>query len=464
MEKIKPLLLSIVANTRIIRIGIIVWVFALIILALFVFTRTKETKPTSFAPKPTQTKTNFQTIPPITYSQPETISQAKKQQIFTLSGAADDIPTLDSEEQAFLPLINAFRAEIGAPALKVSVNLTKASQWMARDLAQRGILSHTDSLGRTPQERVAFFGYSYVPLGENAAWAGGSAQAVFDGWKTGCDDFGSGCTYTHREQMKSPGMSAIGIGRAQGSTGNWFWVTDFGAVLDQELPQVTATPTTTPTSPTATPTPTSEPTQMPTPTVTPGGPTETPTPTGNPTATPTLTPGGTGIKITISLPGIGGTGQGINSNPVHKTRDANLKLIDVQNNEVKSVSGKVDWDSVNYNYSGVMDLGTGVTSGKYIVKIRVANMLWKQIPGIATVTSGSTANTTLPVELVGGDTDNDNQLTLQDYNTFIYDILNCYLTGGKICDVLAVDLNDDGKLDEIDLSLLYSGFAKRKGD
>ncbi|HEY7268416.1 MAG TPA: CAP domain-containing protein, partial [Dehalococcoidia bacterium] len=62
--------------------------------------------------------------------------------------------SIDAEESAFLNLINQYRGA-GLPQLKMSVELNRASSWMAYDLATHTSFSHTDSLGRDPWTRMA---------------------------------------------------------------------------------------------------------------------------------------------------------------------------------------------------------------------------------------------------------------------------------------------------------------------
>ena len=229
---------------------------------------------------------------------------------------------LDGEEQAFLGLINQYRANNGLGSLAGSTSLSRAAAWMSRDLGVNAYFSHTDSLGRSPSARVMNCDYP-AGAGENiaggTAWS--SAQAVFDGWKA---------SPGHNANMLTGSYRVIGIGRVNvpGSPYGWYWTTDFGTVDDSGAPPPTNTPANTPTSAatapaTSTPTPaatatpatpgstTTPPTATPTsvgPTSTPtsasGGSTATPTqttaaatttptatPTGNaPTATPTRTP------------------------------------------------------------------------------------------------------------------------------------------------------------------------------
>jgi uncharacterized protein YkwD len=69
--------------------------------------------------------------------------------------------TPDGEEQAFLGFINDHRAANGLGALSLSPQLQEATRWMSQDMAANDYISHTDSLGRDPFERMADFGYDY---------------------------------------------------------------------------------------------------------------------------------------------------------------------------------------------------------------------------------------------------------------------------------------------------------------
>src|SRR5438045_8829014 len=80
----------------------------------------------------------------------------------SLTGQAQ---TLDSEQLAFLGLINNYRAQNGAGPLQVSIALQNSSSWMSNDMAAKNYASHTDSLGRGPGQRLVDFGYPYSPWG-----------------------------------------------------------------------------------------------------------------------------------------------------------------------------------------------------------------------------------------------------------------------------------------------------------
>jgi hypothetical protein len=176
-------------------------------------------------------------------------------------GRAD--PAIDSEEQAFLGLINAYRAQSGSGPLTLQSQLTAAADWMSGDMAVKNYFSHTDSLGRSPSQRAAAFGYAGA-AGENLARGFSSAQFVFNAWKGS-----SG----HNANMLYSAYNVIGIGRAYSSFG-WYWTTDFGRVAGPAPATVTPSPA-----------PSPAPTLTPSPTVTPS-PAETPSPTPSPTAAP----------------------------------------------------------------------------------------------------------------------------------------------------------------------------------
>jgi len=125
-------------------------------------------------------------------------------------------PTLDSEQSAFLTLINQYRAQHGAGPLQVSIALQNSSQWMSTDMATKNYFSHTDSLGRDPFTRMKAFGYSYNTYeGENIAAGNSTAQNTLVQWQNACDPDSTGaCTYAHNQNMLNPAYKVIGIGRA----------------------------------------------------------------------------------------------------------------------------------------------------------------------------------------------------------------------------------------------------------
>jgi uncharacterized protein YkwD len=134
--------------------------------------------------------------------------------------------TMDSEEQAFLRLINAYRMQHALGPLSLSGSLNRSASWMAKDLATGNYFGHQDSGGRSPSTRAAHCGYPQG-AGENLAagksWS--TAQKAFDAWKGSAE---------HNANMLTRSYRQIGIARHYGNSSNygWYWVTNFGNTND----------------------------------------------------------------------------------------------------------------------------------------------------------------------------------------------------------------------------------------
>jgi uncharacterized protein YkwD len=149
--------------------------------------------------------------------------------------------SFDSQEKAFLTLINQYRAQNGKPALTASTNLNRASGWMSKDMATKGYFSHTDSLKRSASTRIANCD-GKPNNGENIA-AGtvrDTAQEAFDAWKAS-----SG----HNANMLNGTYKQIGIARYYNANSpyKWYWVTDFSTTSDGTNAGGASSPSPTPT-------------------------------------------------------------------------------------------------------------------------------------------------------------------------------------------------------------------------
>jgi hypothetical protein len=193
--------------------------------------------------------------------------------------------SIDSEEQAFIDLINQYRADNNLGPLLIDPSLQNASEWMSTDLGEKAYFSHTDSKGRDPWDRMCDFGYCYNTWkGENIAAGYSTGQSVFQGWH---DSPG------HNANMLGSHYTVMGLARVyvQGSPYGYYWTNDFGGYTapgSSPPPGPTMTPTATPHAGTPTPTRT---------------PTPTPNLTATPTPTPTLTPSFADIDCDQQLTG-----------------------------------------------------------------------------------------------------------------------------------------------------------------
>lgn len=254
-----------------------------------------------------------------------------------------------------------------------------------------------------------------------------------------------------------------------------------------EAPTPTAKPTTTNTPiPTRTPTPSATKTPIPTgsastltpspsvtePTIDPS-PTTTPEPTNTPMVTPTPIPDGIFVTFNATLDGIGSGGDSQNpgnsslSNkiPLHPSRQVLVEIFNAGEQKIKEASGTLTYNPETGTFAGSADFGTSLPSGTYLVKVKAPQFLKKSIPGIVTLNVGNTPNTLTDVTLITGDTNDDNALSILDYNM----ILECYsdLQPPESCTSdkkRASDLNDDGKVNQLDYNLFLRELSNQHGD
>jgi uncharacterized protein (TIGR03437 family) len=135
-------------------------------------------------------------------------------------------PTIESEEQLMVKMINDYRAQRGLSQLKISIALTRAADWMSTDMSIRNYFSHTDSQGRDPFARMTAYGYNYTGFrGENLAAGYSDVERTFNQWKN---------SPSHNTNMLKPEFRVIGISRVYGGSSlyKWYWTTDFGSFID----------------------------------------------------------------------------------------------------------------------------------------------------------------------------------------------------------------------------------------
>ena len=139
----------------------------------------------------------------------------------------------DSEEIAFVKLINQYRADNGLSQLKISDAISEAAYRHNSDMGKYGFFDHYTvksdwfAKGTSPYERMAKSGYNYNNTyeGENIAAGYVTAADVFKAWKN---------SPGHNANMLNPHYKVIGISRLYVSTSKYiyFWTTDFGGYVD----------------------------------------------------------------------------------------------------------------------------------------------------------------------------------------------------------------------------------------
>lgn len=190
-----------------------------------------------------------------------------------------------------------------------------------------------------------------------------------------------------------------------------------------------------------------------------------------PTPTPiqTTSPDGTKLITTIFLQGIGRggdnvtPGQGGNPDPFRLQRPITVELYDTSNVLKATASGVLLYNPTNGNYTGTIEPDKAVPAGSYSARVIVPGYLAQNISQYFQVSPSATI--TLPqVTLITGDINQDNVLSILDYNI----LLGCYsgTSSAKDCDSVRKrmsDLNDDGRVDGLDYNLFLRTMAVQRG-
>lgn len=138
----------------------------------------------------------------------------------------------NTQELAFLGLINDYRQQNGLGELMLSSTISEACRRHSSDMGTYGFFSHyTDrsdyfASGSAPWDRMAASGYDYsTTKGENIAAGFATAEAVFEGWRN---------SPGHNANMLNSDFRVIGISMVtvSGSAYGTYWTTDFGGYVD----------------------------------------------------------------------------------------------------------------------------------------------------------------------------------------------------------------------------------------
>ena len=141
------------------------------------------------------------------------------------AGAGDATTPLDTQEEAFLVLINQYRADNGLGALTACTSLNRTAQGHSEDMRDQDYFSHTGLNGSSPWSRACDACYELgcgpqTAMAENIAAGNSDAQGTFTQWKN---------SPGHNANMLGGNFTMIGIGRATGG-GQYgvYWTNVFG--------------------------------------------------------------------------------------------------------------------------------------------------------------------------------------------------------------------------------------------
>ncbi|MDA0352169.1 MAG: CAP domain-containing protein [Chloroflexi bacterium] len=150
---------------------------------------------------------------------------------------------MTSAEQEVLDLINEERARNGLDALVATKTLDAAAAWLAADLSTIDGLDHTDTLGRSLRDRLNAFDYpANSTIRENIAAGYATPASVVKGW---IESPGHYANILAKDAI----AAGIALHEVPGTTYRYFWVIDFGSVVDSSPPGGAAPPTVTTVAP-----------------------------------------------------------------------------------------------------------------------------------------------------------------------------------------------------------------------
>jgi len=205
----------------------------------------------------------------------------------------------------------------------------------------------------------------------------------------------------------------------------------------------------------------------------------------SPTTLPIPTITGTALNFSLLLHGVGAAGDNpnptgnslSNKNPLHPQRNLKIEVFDTNNQSVANSAAPVTYDSTTGMFIGAVGLPGSVKTGNYSVKLQSDRYLKKLVPGIQQIVAGQVVSVT-PVQMIAGDTNNDNVLNVLDYNALLdcgYGELNPLPMNdpnatfhSANCQVHTpaedVDLNDDGVINSTDYNLFLRELSVQNGD
>ena len=154
--------------------------------------------------------------------------------------------------------------------------------------------------------------------------------------------------------------------------------------------------------------------------------------------------------------------------PNHLDRSITVQVVDGANAVIRTVQITARFDSGKKAY--LANVPVNLDPGTYLVKVRLSNTLTQAQPGFFSVTATTTLVAVPRIVTLIGDVDGNNRVDLADYDLLV----GCYsdFAPPKSCSAdripspgnqPSVDLNDDGKVNAIDINLILRLFNNQHG-
>lgn len=186
------------------------------------------------------------------------------------------------------------------------------------------------------------------------------------------------------------------------------------------------------------------------------------------------TPTSTTLSLIVFLHGIGASGDNANpkistlsnKNPMHTSKEMIVELYSITEPNTLVVSRTVPlvYDHLSGNFKGSADLGSHFPTGSYNILFKLNKYLNRRISQTLTITK-NTHRSLEPINLIAGDSDNNNVLNILDYDL----IIGCYSDYAPPVSCTnaqksATDINDDGKVNQLDYNLFLRELSVQEGD
>jgi uncharacterized protein YkwD len=137
----------------------------------------------------------------------------------TAGGQTADFPSTSEMERDLLAAINRERASRSLPPLRPSAELVRLARTHSAEMAERGILSHLSTAGKTYTDRLVEASVAFAANGENVARSETFVADLIHRSFMDCP--------SHQENILNPEFDELGIGIVRGAGNDYFVTEDF---------------------------------------------------------------------------------------------------------------------------------------------------------------------------------------------------------------------------------------------
>ncbi len=127
-------------------------------------------------------------------------------------------PSLESEEDEVIAIVNSERAKYGLSPLKKNWELCRVARYKSEDMIRNGYFAHNSPTYGSPFDMMESFGLRFTAAAENIAYGQRTPAEVMNAWMN---------SPGHRSNILSGNVSEIGVGAARKPNGVIYWTQMF---------------------------------------------------------------------------------------------------------------------------------------------------------------------------------------------------------------------------------------------